>query len=65
MDKLNGIPVFLGQFINNVDMNIASIETSTFNIIDVDTLDALGTFAFKKLTANNYFIGLNEYVFST
>lgn len=64
-DDLAGLSLFLCQFKNEGDISDSGRDTSTFNVIDMAVLDELGKFEFKNISPGNYFIGLNEFIFTT
>jgi hypothetical protein len=64
-NELIGLPLALGQFKSDGDISNTSLDPSTFDVIDIVMLDAMGTFEFTNVSPGNYFIGLNEFIFTT
>jgi len=64
-DDLIGLPLALCQFKSDGDISNASIDSSTYNLIDIIMLDEWGNFEFTNMSPGNYFIGLNGFIFPT
>jgi len=64
-DELKGLHLALAKFKSDGDIHNTSLDTETFDFKDMVMLDELGAFEFIGHEPGNYFISLNEFIFTT